>query len=73
MLKLNRNSIELVAKRNFSLFSLTNARKPPREEYERNIYQTRAKTFDPFNKYSIIISIIILTRFVFLRINVSLK
>jgi hypothetical protein len=36
--------------RNFSWSTIAKARRPPKEEYENNIFHTRKKTADPFDK-----------------------
>jgi len=39
-----------ILRRNFNLSSISNARRPPKEEYENNIYHTRKTTADPFDR-----------------------
>lgn len=44
-------SLNLVFKRQFSLTSAQLARKPPKEEHQNNIFQTRKRTSDPFDRF----------------------
>jgi hypothetical protein len=44
----------LMSKRHFSLASLSFARKPPKEEFNNNMFRTRKKTSEPFDRLRII-------------------
>ena len=46
-----KSSIDALPKRNISLTSLVQRRKPPVEEYKNNGMNTRKKTADPFDRF----------------------
>ena len=44
------SDVSCISKRCFSLTSLLERRKPPKEEYENNAMRTRKLTADPFDR-----------------------
>jgi hypothetical protein len=53
MLKSKYNTFQ-VLKKCFSTSGIKDARRPPKEEFDRSATRTRTKTFDPFNRFLIV-------------------
>ncbi|CAF0984077.1 unnamed protein product [Brachionus calyciflorus] len=47
---LKSQQLNLILKRQFNVSSVSLGRKPPKEEYKNNIFQTRKRTSDPFDR-----------------------